>query len=78
MQLRFVMCMQCGSRPRYDGIRQYFKKQNVEADFEFEPGPDGSFEIYLDGKQIYSKLSTGQYPTPPELLELIRKEQPAV
>lgn len=75
MKLHFVMCLQCGSRPRYDGMRQYFKQKNVDAEFSFEAGPDGSFEVTMDGTQIYSKLETGKYPTPPELLAIIESKK---
>lgn len=56
-------------------MRQYFKQKNVDAEFSFEAGPDGSFEVSMDGVQIYSKLETGKYPTPPELLAIIESKK---
>lgn len=34
---------------------------------EIEPGRTGSFEITRDGTLLYSKLSTGQFPTEDEI-----------
>jgi selenoprotein W-related protein len=33
-----------------------------------EPSGGGSFEIHADGKPIYSKLETGEFPDEQEIL----------
>lgn len=38
------------------------------VDVEITPGRTGSFEITRDGALLYSKLSTGQFPTEDEIL----------
>jgi selT/selW/selH-like putative selenoprotein len=37
------------------------------VDVEIKPGRTGSFEITRDGALLYSKLSTGQFPTEDEI-----------
>jgi selT/selW/selH-like putative selenoprotein len=35
-------------------------------------GGPGALDVYVDGKQIYSKKRTGRLPTADELIKLIR------
>jgi selenoprotein W-related protein len=35
---------------------------------ELEPGRGGCFEVFVDGKRIYSKLETGAFPEPHAVL----------
>jgi len=36
------------------------------------PGAGGVFEVSLNGARIYSKLQTGQFPEPQEIVKAIR------
>ncbi|MBI5396536.1 MAG: SelT/SelW/SelH family protein [Verrucomicrobia bacterium] len=36
------------------------------------PGKGGIFEVLVDGKKVYSKIETGQFPEPDQVLKLIR------
>ncbi len=36
------------------------------------PGKGGIFEVLVDGKSVYSKAETGQFPEPEQVLKLIR------
>lgn len=36
-------------------------KQKITG-FELEPSDGGCFEVTVDGKLVYSKLSTGEFP----------------
>ena len=36
-------------------------KQKISV-LELEPSGGGCFEIHVDGKEVYSKLKTGEYP----------------
>ena len=42
-------------------------------DFKLTPGRGGSFELTVDGKPVYSKLQTGQFPNDEELAEQVAK-----
>jgi predicted Rdx family selenoprotein len=35
-------------------------------------GAPGALDVYVDGKQIYSKKKTGRLPAAPELIDFIR------
>jgi selT/selW/selH-like putative selenoprotein len=38
------------------------------VDSELVPGARGSFEVFKDGRLVYSKLSTGKFPLDQEVL----------
>jgi selenoprotein W-related protein len=38
------------------------------------PGTGGAFEISLNGKKIYSKLETRQFPEPEAILKTLRAQ----
>jgi selenoprotein W-related protein len=42
------------------------------AVFELEPSTGGCFELTLDGKLLYSKLQTGDFPNEDALLASIQ------
>jgi selenoprotein W-related protein len=43
------------------------------ANLELVPSDGGRFEISIDGKQIYSKLETGQFPDEQKIVAEITK-----
>jgi selenoprotein W-related protein len=43
------------------------------ANLELVPSDGGRFEISIDGKQIYSKLETGQFPDEEKIVAEITK-----
>jgi selenoprotein W-related protein len=47
-------------------------KQKVEA-LELVPSSGGCFELTVDGKLVYSKLKTGEFPDEGEMLKLVGK-----
>jgi selenoprotein W-related protein len=46
-------------------------KQKVRT-LELEPGSGGCFEVFVDGRRIYSKLETGEFPDPDGILEQVK------
>ena len=42
-------------------------------DFQLIPSKGGCFELTVDGKLVYSKLKTGQFPDTEELVEALGK-----
>lgn len=38
---------------------------------ELEPAGGGCFEVFVDGKRVYSKLETGSFPDPDAVLEQV-------
>ena len=47
-------------------------KQKIEG-LTMIPSGGGCFEVKVDDELVYSKLSTGQFPEPPEVLKEIEK-----
>ncbi len=48
-----------------------FKQDFVS--YELIAAGGGKFEISVDGKEIYSKLATGEFPDEDEILQLLRR-----
>lgn len=44
---------------------------------ELEPSGGGCFEVTVDGKLIYSKLDTGEFPDEDEILAQVTGKVPA-
>ena len=42
-------------------------KRNIKT-LELEPGEGGCFEVFVDGKRIYSKLETCEFPDQEDIL----------
>ena len=53
-------------------LRDHFKQQITSL--EMIPSGGGRFEIDVDGKQIYSKLDTGQFPEEDAILQQIEQQ----
>ncbi len=53
-------------------LRDRFKQRITSL--EMVPSGGGRFEIDVDGKQIYSKLDTGQFPEEDAILQQIEQQ----
>ena len=49
-------------------------KQGIE-EMILVPDGGGKFEIFLDDRQIYSKLEAGEFPEPRDIVQAIEKAQ---
>ena len=47
-------------------------KQNMK-ELSLAPFADGRFEVLVDGKKVYSKLETGDFPDEETLVARLRK-----
>ncbi len=47
-------------------------KQQIQ-DFKLVPSGGGCFELSLNGKLVYSKLKTGEFPDEAEMVALVGK-----
>jgi selenoprotein W-related protein len=43
------------------------------SEYKLIPGTGGEFEITVDGRSLYSKLETGQFPEPRDILKKLQK-----
>lgn len=46
--------------------------QHVVDEVVLKPGPNGIFDVEVNGDLIYSKFETGRHATPGEILGLVR------
>ena len=45
-------------------------KQGI-AEMNLVPSDGGKFEVFVDGEQIYSKVETGEFPNPRDIVKAI-------
>jgi selenoprotein W-related protein len=45
-------------------------KQRIKS-FELVPFSDGRFEVFKNGKKLYSKLETGEFPKDDEIVSQV-------
>jgi selT/selW/selH-like putative selenoprotein len=45
------------------------RRHNSDIEVELIKGSGGAFEVCREGKLIFSKLSTGRFPEPEEILD---------
>ncbi len=50
---------------------------NKIQDFKLTPSRGGCFELTVDGKLVYSKLKTGEFPNDEDMAVEVGKLQPA-
>lgn len=46
-------------------------KQDIRA-LKLVPSSGGAFEVTVNGKKLYSKLETGKFPDPDEIVKKVR------
>ena len=56
--------------PRFKGLQGYLKGKGIECDYSI--GNPGDFEVYAGDSLLFSKQSTGRYPSPPEVLAALQ------
>ena len=44
------------------------------TELSIAPFADGRFEVFVDGKKVYSKLETGEFPDEETIVAKIRKK----
>lgn len=47
------------------------RKHNSDIEVELIEGGGGAFEVCLEGKLIFSKLSAGRFPEPEEIFKIL-------
>lgn len=49
-------------------------KQDI-AEYILVPSDKGRFEVYVDGELIHSKLQTGEFPKPRDIVKAIERRR---
>ncbi len=73
MKIRIKYCLVCNYLPIAAKLAIDIKKE-FECGVEYEPGPSGVFDVFADGKLIYSKFDAGdRFPEKGEVISLLKR-----
>lgn len=66
-------CGGWGYGPRYGELADKIKASVPEADVSGHVGRTSSFEVTINGKLVYSKLSQGAFPVFEEIVQVVHE-----
>ena len=69
MNAKITYCVMWNYHPDAERASADLKSKGVSVDLI--KGPNGVFDVEIDGKLVYSKRNTGRFPNRGELLTLI-------
>ena len=69
MYIHIEFCEKWNYQPDFDRVSKEIKKimPNAQVASNSKPPRSGAFEVTIDGKLIYSKFQTGNFPNPKEI-----------
>ncbi|MEM3851857.1 MAG: Rdx family protein [Methanomassiliicoccales archaeon] len=75
--VRIVYCQPCGYMQKAfdmakEILTQYGMRYNKRLGVSLEPGDQGIFDVYVDGKLIFSKNEKGRFPETNEVVDALR------
>ncbi len=70
VSVKIVYCKPCGYLPEAQALEKYLKPLK-DVSIELHEGKLGVFEVYVDGKLIFSKEEERRFPDPDEIRDLI-------
>ena len=73
MKISITYCAKWNYLPRASSLGDELKDK-FGADIELTAGSGGVFEIFVDGKEIFSKAKLRRFPNPGEIIDLINAE----
>ena len=59
-------------KPQAVSLADNVKSEFEDANVEIVEGSDGVFEVTFDGKLIYSKKETGEFPEEQDILNILK------
>jgi len=70
MQVKIEYCVPCGYLPRATSLASEIKnKYGVDA--ELVKGVQGIFDVYVDGKRVFSRHEEKRFPEPQDIFDKI-------
>ena len=70
MQVKIVYCAPCGYLPQATALASEIKnKYGVET--ELVKGVKGIFDVYVDGKLVFSRYEAKRFPEPQDIFDKI-------
>ncbi len=72
MKITIEYCVQWNYLPRASGLEDEIKR-NFDTEVELVKGSGGVFEVCMNDKTIFSKSQEGRFPTPEEIVSILRQ-----
>jgi len=63
-------CVVCNYYDRAASLASKIK-EHLEVEIELQKSSGGRFEVFLEGKQIFSKIATMRFPSPEEIIKIL-------
>ena len=70
MQVKIEYCVPCGYLPRATALAAEIKKK-YGVDAELVDGVAGIFDVYVDGKRVFSRHEEKRFPEPQDIFDKI-------
>ena len=74
MKIHIEYCIKWNYEPEFDRVSKIIKR--INSSYKIEGNSiyprSGAFEIELNGKTIFSKLTSGEFPTKEEIINIIK------
>ena len=69
MYIHIEFCEKWNYQPDFDRVSKEIKKimPNAQVTGNSKPPRSGAFEVTIEGKLIYSKFQTGNFPNPEDI-----------
>lgn len=72
MQMKIVYCMPCGYITRAQWLKKDLEKSGKNVKVTLEGGDKGIFDVYADGKLIFSRYKEGRFPESEEIVKTVQ------
>lgn len=70
-KVRIVYCKPCGYFPEASSLKRFLESYDVSV--ELVAGTNGVFDVYFEGRLVFSKFIEKRFPSPGEIKEAIAK-----
>ena len=70
MQVKIEYCVPCGYLPRATQMAEEIKKK-YGAETELVKGDKGIFDVYVDGKLVFSRHQEGRFPEAQDIFDRV-------
>ena len=69
MKMHIEFCEKWNYHPDFDRVSKQVKKlsPDIQVEGNAKPPRNGAFEVTIDGKLVYSKFQTGNFPNAEEI-----------
>jgi len=69
-EIEIVYCVPCGLLPQADKLKKDLK--NVDASVKLKEGDKGVFDVFVDGKLVFSRYKEKRFPEQDEIIKMVK------